>query len=138
MTQRHQTLEQLIIRDEHPEFATVEARVLDEARQTLLALTKGEHPKTVLGGLMLRGHWSAPSALEDLPRCGPEIAAIAELDAGDHLNHRGDTIHDVLADLVEIGWVEKTTSNPIEDLIDGRTQSEEYRLMASQAELVVI
>jgi len=135
MSDRNQTVEQLRIRNEHPEFATVEARVLDEARLTLLALARGEQPQTVLGGLMLLGHWSAPSALEDEPRSIPEIAAIGMVDAGDGLNHRGDTTRDVLADLIAVGWVEQVDAGPdsVEALLSRGRPLETYKLTVPTA-----
>lgn len=110
---RQQSIEQLIARDDNPEFATAQGRVMDEARITFIAIAGGRLPKTVLGGLILRNMFET-SATEDARSLG-EISAVVHLDPVS-LNHRGDKPMDVLMDLIEVGWVEQI--EPMEGTVE--------------------
>jgi hypothetical protein len=132
---RKQSIEQLLIRTEHPEFATVEARILDEAKLTISALARGKKPRTVLGGLMMKDFWASPGALDDVPRSLEHVTATAGIDVV-NLNHRGDTPRDVLNDLVEIGWVEEFRPLP-EESLDGSGIAR-YKLIDALAEVNLV
>lgn len=115
--EREQSLEQLIARTEHPEWATAQGRINHEVRVTLMRLSLGEAPSTALGGLVTPDPFGDNAMTE--ARTVGEIAAYAHISPVEK-NSRGDTIKDVLADLIEIGWVEEVgTVSELDRLIGG-------------------
>lgn len=125
---RQETLDQLLIHIEHPELATATGRVLDEVKRTATALAHNRNPRTTLGGLLVTGRFMPDATAE-----GRTIAAIA---AAAHISpvetdHRGDTMNDVLVDLVELGIVEVANpQSPIDALIEGEERPR-FRIVSS-------
>lgn len=116
---RSTTPEQVLARTEYPEWQTASGRVLDEAKETILSLSNGKTPMTVLGGLMLNGRFNQPSS--EVGRSVSHIAANVGMDPVG-VNHRGDRIRDVLDDLIELGWVE--TEEPLPNTVEAALANE--------------
>jgi len=123
---RRETLDQLIIRNEHPEYRSPMGRVLDEVKQTIYAITQNQHPATTLGGLVVTGRF--------IPDATQEGRSIAQIAAAAHIspiepNHRGDTMRDVLCDLIEVGMVEVANGeSPVNALLAGE-EKPHFRLL---------
>ncbi len=106
---RSQTPEQLLRRTDaiaqDPSLATPEGRVIAEVRDTLGYLALGKTPRTVLGGLIVNRFSNFDTALIGGRPVG-QIAAVAGIIDAYGPNERGDTIGDVLHDLIKVGLVE--------------------------------
>jgi len=125
---RKVSIEQFLARDQHEEWQTARGRVLDEIQRTIYSMANGEIPNTVLGGLVREKGYSRYATCEEDARTIGWIAAVANISPVER-NHRGDTIRDVLDDLIEVGWV-RTVELP-SDTLEGLLShtSDEPRLM---------
>lgn len=121
-----QSLDQLIARTENPALATAHARVAADITLTLEQLAKGKMPTTALGGLIMRGRFTADPISEG--RTVGQIAGVIHADPS-ALNDRGDTITDALKDMVATGLASSSEPvDPVDRLLEESTTLVRYKL----------
>ena len=90
--------------EQDPNLATAEGRVMREVQATLGAIAIGEHPNTVLGGLIMNSRFQHPAVGEGNGRSLGEICGTGHTDPRTTDNIFKTT--QILEDLIHVGLVE--------------------------------